>query len=282
MTPSDILFVGGNVNRLASIKIRCREIASRLGCDTHYEARRAEDVPNGYKAYVCVKPDFPRNEIGILARKGIVIWDILDEIPPQEHVLSYIGSTQHVAQMFSRLGRVAVIPHYHCNIERVMSVADSSRIAYLGSEHWYPKLADIPHATYFADRWTREEVAAAYRQIGLAINYRHMGEIEARFLKDPRDARPDAQVHVRLNSGVKLINCLGFGIPSVSPPEPAYLEFGAGCTVVSLFEDFPKAVRDLSADREKYAALKARCLERAEEFHIDTIIRAYQKLLFSL
>jgi hypothetical protein len=279
MISKDVLFVAGDVNRLASVKIRCREIASRLGCDCYYGALHASDVPCGYKAYVCVKPDFGPAGVADLAKRGRVIWDVLDNEPPTANVDVYVASTRAVARTYSAYGRVEVIPHYHCNFDSVPNCGSSRLVAYLGSKHWYPKIDNIDHKTYFADRWSREAVVHAYKEIGIAVNYRNLDVFDRRHLEFSSDAIPVVEKHIQINSGIKLINCLGFGIPSICSKEPAYLEISDQCALYGELFECVDMVKALKSDAKLYNELRDKCLALAPAFHVDSIVKRYAAML---
>jgi len=277
-----VLFVAGDVDRLASIKIRCREIARRLDMACYFNAADPQAVPAGYKAYLCVKPDFGREGALRLAQRAPVIWDILDNKPPLEGMLAYLASTHTAAGHFRHLNRVAVIPHYHCNIERQPACGDAHQVGFVGSAHWYPDLGTVPHRSYLVDGWNREQVAAAYRSIGVALNLRNVSNRYDHFLRSPADIRPDLDLHLKINSGMKLINCLGFGLPSISAPEPAYHEIAPHCTVFSDLPDCSAALARLHADDVLYRELRRRCLEIAPAFHVDEIVAKYRDFIARL
>ncbi len=277
------MFVAGDVNRLASIKIRCREIARRLGMECSYNELDVDNVPGGYRAYICVKPNFGRNgdALAKLARRGLVVWDILDDRPPPG-MHHYIASTAAAARVFSHLGAISIIPHYHCNFENLPSRGAPEAVGYIGSIHWYPHYTDVDHRKHFVDRWTREEVAGAYRRVGIGINHRNTGPVGEKFLTSKLHVKPDPNMHVKINSGIKLLNCIGFGIPSVCPNEPAYEELGEGCTVITDIPGCRAAVDRLKGDRELYRGMQARCLERRHEYHVTKIADMYRRLIKSL
>lgn len=278
----DILFVGGDVNRLASIKIRCAEIAARLGCACHYQARSVDELPAGYKAYVCVKPDFGHAGLERLAGRARVVWDILDHQPPVSGVHVYIASTGLVRKAFGPIGDVRVIPHHHCNHSGRPNDGVGRRVAYVGSAHWYPSLPNIAHRPVFVDRMSRAEVEQAYRETDLCLNLRRIDPVPSPTGR-PTGATPPAFIeHVRLNSGMKLINCLGFGLPSLSSPEPAYREIGEGCTVFSDPAHCEEDLERLLRDDALFHDLRRRCLELAPAYHIDEIVGKYRALFASL
>ncbi len=283
MTPADVLFVGGDVTRLASVKIRCREIAARLGCDVSYKARSVAELPKGYKACICVKPELNASDLAILARRGAVVWDILDDNPPVDGVDTYIASTEFVGNQFRRHGRnVVVIPHYHCNFEGVLNDGTRRNAAYVGGEHWYPRIDGVPHDRYFVCRSCREDLIPIYLGIGIAINLRRLSLQGTAWEKLPAGA-PQAPVrHIVLNSGLKLINCMGFGIPSVSGIEPAYLEIAPECTIFTDQLTCAEHVHDLATDDALYERLRGQCIREARRYSVDSVVGYYRDLISRL
>ncbi len=262
-----VIFLGG-WGSSASVQIRCLQMAERLGCDYKLGITRAKAVPGRYSVFICVKPLLPKRELANLARRGKVVWDILDELPPRQYVDRYIVSTKFAKELLRDYGRMEVIPHWHCNTSGVPNPATNRKAGWIGHKHWHRVLADVNHDTYFTDGMTLKEIVQAHRNIGIGLNVRK-----------PRRWR---DFHVAINSGIKLINCLGFGIPSVSAQEPAYLEFGKGCTIFTQPKHCAKWVHALQHDDNLYMELRRKCLLRAPKFHIDTIAEQYRKLLESL
>lgn len=283
MKPTDVLFVAGDVTRLASIKIRCREIARRLGCDTYYNATSIDQIPKNYRAYICVKPDFHRRELPLLQKRGAVVWDILDDTPPTAGVNVQIASTEFVRSRFQHPEvRSVIIPHYHCNFEGVLNDGTRRNAAYVGSEHWYPEIADFPHERHFVCRWSREELVPLYLRIGIALNLRRLCTAGTPWGALPPDRAPEPIKHVMMNSGVKLINCIGYGLPSVSAVEPAYLEIAPDCTIFADQLTCAARVRELAADDGLYQRLRTRCIAESKRFSIDHIVGLYRKLIAEL
>lgn len=267
---------------LASVRIRCEEIAIRLACDRAYGIHCVDDIPRHYRAFVCVKPALDTGALATLAKRGIVIWDVLDSTPPQSSVDVYLTSTRAAARMITAPGRRVVIHHYHCNIERRPRLDYGRRIGYVGNEHWYPTLSAIPHDRYFVHGWTRQQVVAAYQGLHIALNLRRTEPVEDRFLPAHAKDRPDHHLHVACNSGIKLINCIGFGLPSVSACEPAYSEIGNDCTMFSDLQTYPSAVAELQHDDDRYQRIVSACRDLEPCFHIDAILDQYRRLVASL
>jgi hypothetical protein len=285
-----VLFVGGD-GRLASVQIRCVDVAKHLGCDHHLGARQASQVPDGYSAFVCVKAALLPGEYAALARRGKVVWDIIDVPPPREHIAAYLASNSLTRELFEDYGRVEVIPHYHCNFTGQPNGPDLRRPVWLGARHWMPQLPGLDYDAYAVEGLTRAQVVRIFRKTGIGLNLRIPREQYSpprRFAKitDPRRRARALQdffdFHLAVNSGIKLINCLGFGVPSVSSDEPAYREFAPECTIFSSLKNCAKSVHALQNDRAYYHDLRKKCLKKARDFHVDTIAGRYKLFLQSL
>jgi hypothetical protein len=291
MDLSKVIFLGGDPAQLASVKIRCVDLAQRLGCDVLFRARTAEAIPDRYSVFVCVKPRLRPEELPKLARRGRIVWDIIDSFPPRESVAAYLASNSLTQELFDDYGRVEVIPHYHCNFEGRPNPPGNRRPVWLGSHHWLPQIRGFAHDTHFINGLTREDVVKIFRQTGIGLNLRGgkmfqnqpPGPVQAgaarRGHRRPRD---QLNFHIAINSGIKLINCLGFGIPSISSDEPAYHEMGEDCTIFSNLRDCAKWVRALQHDDDLYRDLRQRCLRKSRRFHIDVIAEKYRKFFSSL
>ena len=286
-----VLFVGGNAQKMASVQIRCVDVAKRLGCDFHLCARRARQVPDGYSAFVCVKAELPMSEYAELAKRGKVIWDIIDVPPPREHIAAYLASNSLTQELFEDYGRVEVIPHYHCNFTGRPNPPNLRQPVWLGARHWKPALTGLDYQAYAVEGLRRADVVRIFRQTGIGLNLRiprTQYNPPQRFTKitDPhkraQTLRDFFEFHLAVNSGIKLINCLGFGVPSVSSDEPAYREFAPECTIFSTLKNCAKNVRALQEDDALYRELRKECLKKAPDFHIDTIANRYKLFLKSL
>src|SRR3984957_21031751 len=135
-----VLFVGGDVKKMASVQIRCVDVAKRLGCDVHLGARKASQLPEGYTMFICVKAELWPGEYAQLARRGKVVWDIIDLPPPREHIAAYLASNSLTQELFEDYGRVEVIPHYHCNFTGKPNRPSLRRPVWIGARHWLPPL----------------------------------------------------------------------------------------------------------------------------------------------
>ena len=79
----DILFVGGAWPKLASVQIRCVDIAAYLGCDYKVNVKAISEIDARYRAVVFVKVRLSDEDLVELSRRAQVIWDIIDVNPPQ-------------------------------------------------------------------------------------------------------------------------------------------------------------------------------------------------------
>jgi hypothetical protein len=273
------------------VQIRCVDVAKRLGCNFHLGACQAAQVPAGYDTFICVKAVLWPGEYAKLARRGKVVWDIIDLPPPREHIAAYLASNSLTQELFGDYGRVEVIPHYHCDFTGRPNRPGLRRPVWLGARHWMPPLAGFDFDAHAVEGLTRAQVVRIFRQTGIGLNLR-IGRAQynppRRFAKlaDPHQRaqalRDFFDFHLAVNSGIKLINCLGFGVPSISSDEPAYREFAPECTIFSGLKNCAKWIHALQEDQALYNDLRKKCLQKARDFHIDTVARRYKLFLQSL
>jgi hypothetical protein len=290
MDLAKVIFLGGDATQFASVQIRCVDLAQRLGCDFLLGAETAAAIPDRYAVFVCVKPRLRTEDLRQLARRGRVVWDIIDAFPPREQVAAYVASNSLTQELFDDHGRVEVIPHHHCNFDGRPNPPGLRRPVWLGSRHWLPRLRGFAHDTHFIGGLRREDVVQIFRQTGIGLNLRggKMFQHPARPAATAADAarrrraRNLFDFHIAINSGIKLINCLGFGLPSLSSDEPAYREMGPDCTIFSNLRDCPRWVCALQQDDDLYREFRRLCLRRARRFHIDAITEKYKILFKSL
>jgi hypothetical protein len=268
MKLSNIAFIGGN-GRLPSVLVRCVDIATQLGCEHWLNVKSAEEVPDRYAAFFCIKPLLDADELDKLAARGRVIWDIIDFPPLDTKAISfYLASTFTARDFFRRLGVIEVIHHHHCNISGVPGFPEHRRPGWIGHPYWCPNVPNLMFDRYNALGMNRNDVVKAHRQIGIGLNLRshNIGH----------------DFHAFINSGIKLINCIGFGLPSVSAGETPYLELDTGFTLFTDEQDCAKSVRRLQNDHGLYRELRQACIANAERFHLCAIADRYQKLIEAL
>jgi len=209
-------------------------------------------------------------EILRLTERERVVWDYIDRVPPPARFVASIVSTRAAGAALNLTGTVLHIPHHHCNYERVFTRAKPDAVTWIGHKLWYPGPLGLNESAFFVENSEREHVATCYRSSGLLLNTRLQSEATVS--------------HVKFNSGIKLINAIGFAIPSISLCEPAYVEIAESkdCTVFSEEANVVSDVLELLANSERYRQLQQQCLSLSEEYHIDTIVRRYRRKLASL
>ena len=264
----EAVFLGGALKR-ASVRIRCLQVAEALGCEYILDVSSIEQVPKGKRLYFCVKPDLSEKDIVILSRRGTVVWDIHDFMPPKHGVSVYLACSRTTTEELGHLGTMKVIPQHHCNFMEIPNPPDKERRpAWIGRPFWCPEFDGFSVDVYNANELGIEGIIAAYRQMGLSLNVRRRCK--------------EAEFHVRINDGGKLINCMAFGIPSVSDNEPAYHEYGHACTLFAEPQEVRDAVHTLQTDDKVYAELRSQGLEKARPFHLKRILPQYRELIQEL
>ena len=265
---SRVVFLGGSMAR-ASVRIRCIQISEALGCDYLLDVSDIEQVPKDKHVFVCVKPDFSKKDLTELSKRGAVVWDVHDFLPPSEGVDLYIVGSKTTAEELCYLRPMQIIPQHHCNFSEIPNRPDGVRKpAWIGRPFWCPDFDGLDVDVYNANKLHLEAVIAAYRHMGICLNVRRQCS--------------EAEFHVRINDGIKLINCMAFGIPSVSSKEPAYCEYGEGCTIFVKKNDIMDAVRSLQTDDILYNEIRMQGLKHSKQFHLRRILPLYRNLLDDL
>lgn len=275
-----VLFIGGNAD-FGSVRKRCQEIADAIGAawtapnkpGAAWQLNQpgAEEL-EGRDIFVLVKTPVDRH---VLQQRGHVIWDVVDLVPPRAHVDWYLTSTQVTASLLSPQIPVRTIPHHHSNLSGLAPSPDRlrGRMLWIGSPEWFPEslAAQGIEMQSVSDR-SAEEVAALYHRADLLVNVRHF---------DP--SRPNRHfVHSVLNSGMKLINAIGFGVPSVTEWEPWVDEFPQGCTLVCGADDAAQAARELLQNASLYNAIREQCLAVAPRYSLASAAEGYCRLFAEL
>jgi hypothetical protein len=258
-----VLFLGGE-SRFPSVRIRCQQVARALGCDYLLDSNVPRTIPTGKDVFVLVKW---RGDRAALRRRGAVIWDVIDDLPPVDEVDAYLYSTEYAREFLKpRVGDAPghVIPHHHCNFGRVD--ATGSQVLWIGGIEWLPRFDATCVEVVDATGLGVEALAAAYRNARVVLNLR-------------RVERAADVLHCRLGSGIKLINAIGFGLSSLCSDEPAYREIGPDCMLPVDTETLPETLDRLLNDAGLERALRANARARAERYHLDTIAARYAQWL---
>lgn len=236
----------------------------------------------GYEDDICiyVKKEPPINHprhsyLDIVDARERILWLLRN---PNIGVIA----SSDVAQMFlsKRLNRkdILLIPQQHCNFERFKRDRKEIKVAgFIGVpnsmvwplEEVEKKLKDIGvelkiNTTYKK----REDVVNFYKQIDIQILFRTCYTV----------------INKRVSEGLlrtclKLQNASSFGIPTVSFPEPGYVEEYEGLFIEAYsLDSLIDGVKALKESKELYNSYVTKGLEKAEQYHIDNIIKLYKKL----
>jgi hypothetical protein len=165
-----------------------------------------------------------------------------------------------------RLNRddVYLIPQHHVNLERVTRDRDKMKVAGVvggpgAIQCDLDELKRVLAEQGFEFRWLRHfrnppEIVDFYRGLDVQIIWR-------------RQNRP-------LKNPLKIYNAMSFGIPTVGYPELAYNELDGYYWPARTFAEL-----EVQLDRLKEGFDAGRLIDKAEEYHIDTIAPKYKELL---
>ena len=265
-----VIFLGGP-SHLASVRIRCIQVANSLGCDYITGVNSLQNIPREKEIFICVKPFLTPEAFETLQKRGIVVFDIHDNYCPPDFIDYYLVSSQGAYQKFKSYGQTHIIPHHHCNFSGFPNALKLQRTpTWIGSPEWVPSHLDFKFETYNDREMTPQEIVGIYRHSTLLLNLRAS---TSRTLESVSE-------HIRTNPGVKLINSIGFGVPSISDREPAYLEIGPKCTIfVESSEDCKYWAIRLQQDDDLYTRLRNNCILKAPQYSLAKITKQYLNFL---
>lgn len=261
----------GYLKRLSST-VRGEQIAQAIGAKFNPQS--------GYQNDVCIYVKPVLDEKGDFKFEGKPYLDICDNIRFVELVkkhpeLSVIAASQWNYQLLKRLlpnHKIVLIPQQHCNFERkkrtrkeiavVGAIGSQGVLDYLPAD-LKSRLADRGMKLIeFSEFFVRQDVVDFYMQIDVQIIWRP-------FYNYRKDI---------LTNSLKLQNCASFGIPTICYDEPVFKEM-SGCYIpVKTLDEFFNALENLRNNPDLYKQCADRCLEKAEEFHIEKIGELYNNL----
>jgi hypothetical protein len=82
----------------------------------------------------------------------------------------------------------------------------------------------------------------------------------------------------KLANPLKLVNAAAFGVPTVALAEPYFEEMGDCYLSVKSLDGLLARLEELRAWPSLYEQFAARCLARAEDYHIDRVAELYKEL----
>ena len=262
----------GHLQRVSSI-IRGEQIAERLGARLN--------PFNGYFSDVCiyVKPHvnsanrdewaktltaLPHPYLDIIDGWGLV--PLLQACPG----VGVIACSRQDGEMLRGVlsNPVTVIPQHHANFDRVKRTREGiARVGVIGVDKAFPFLPEglgpalaqrgIELET-FSKFYTRADIVAFYSRIDVQIVWR--------------------PYRMRLSNPLKLVNAASFGVPTIALRESTFDELGDACLQVGDLVGLLAKLDELRQWPLLYEQLSARCLHRAEAYHIDAVCDMYRRL----
>lgn len=260
-----ISFFGSNGG---SGEIRGRQIAEKIGA----RFNPTEGYENDTCVYIKMAPPKDHN------KKSYV--DPLEWSNGYQYIVNnndtgIIASSKSVLNYLTkRLMRhdIVLIPEHHCNFERVKRTRKEVKVAgIVGNRMSFQydikdmkkRLEEIGVELRLFIKWqfgSREEVVEAYKQMDVQLIWRPRSD---GVLKNP----------------LKITNANSFGIPTVAYPETNFVEEYNGYYMDARSIDYMiMAVKQLKENKTLYDSYAKKCLEKAEEYHIDTISKLYLRL----
>jgi len=268
-----VFFTAGSP--FGSAKIRAHQIAERLGGAVVDEPI---DLNNPPKHIVLVKV-FPE-DVCRLTERTTVWYDPIDTDSALPAVAKEPGVTVMAAgrtaakYLRARLdNRVVLVPQQHCNFDNLLNERWPPRtVGYIGYEENLDLSVDVlkeelgelglDFVWKFMDKtvgW--EEATAFYRTIDINISF--------------RKPRICSGLPPEMKNPLKIINAASFGIPTVGKDEAPFEEFPLSIQVNSLGE----LVAACERLQKTAPFFKPQLVDRAQEYHIDNIVRLYDELL---
>lgn len=259
-----LLFISSAPDHFGSVRLRCKWPAEILNTNYVHVSKLTNEALEGRDIFVLMKTH--PSWISKLQKRGTVIWDVLDEIPPQTPDL-YFTSTKMAGEKLN-LKKFHVINHPYVPIASIVDNSDKRVPYWIGSKHWKPDL-DFFHITVATNNITVEALDQKYRQAGILLNLRIINR--------------EALFHAAINPGIKLINSIGYGIPSITSSIEAWIdELGPKATIRSTPENYNKNVNELLNNNDLYNELRNECLKIRHLYSPENISKRYIEIFNSI
>lgn len=260
----------GHLLRVSSI-IRGEQVAEQIGAKFNPES--------GYENDVCiyVKPYFKKRQDAKADIKfeGKPYLDMIDghnlaQLAERHPEVTVIVCSQADYDIMTKVipNKIVVIPQHHCNFERVKRTRKKvTTVGCIGTRLAFPylpknlkkelakrKMELIEFSRFF----TRQDIIDFYLKIDVQIVWRPYKKI--------------------LSNPLKLVNAASFGIPTIALDENAFKEISGCYMPVKTLDEFLIYLDALKIVPGLYDICSTRCLEKAEEYHIENIGKLYKAL----
>lgn len=262
-------------NQWASGEIRGRQMAKAVGGVVDAKEIYSDDVLIFIKGFPPDKLIEHAKHVYIDVDDG---WGLIDILRRRLDVTPIAASRVGQKYLQEQLGRddVLMIPPHHCNFERDARTTDMLKVAgFIGyGENLHLNVDELRSAlsckniqlVIKTDFSNRKDVCSFYKTIDIQISFR----------------KPDSVINPapQLRDVTKLINAGSFGIPIVATPEPTYVdEFDMCFLPAESIEKIAEHCGNLKSDGWLYHTMSMRALQRAEQYHIDTVSPMFKELL---
>jgi hypothetical protein len=242
--------------------IRGKQIAERIESRLNPETVNADDI----NIYVKILRHNYINGSYLDIVDGTPCMAWLMEHPDMKPIACSTSSLKHIKKDLNRED-VILIPQQHCNFERFKR--DRTEVKVAGVIGRYDSVCEpfyeireklkgigidyIVQNKYHVDK-EREGIISFYKKLDIQI----IGK---------RKNSP-------MKNALKIINACSFGIPTIAFPEMGYEDMEGYYIPVSSIDDIIKEVEKLKQNGWN----AERLIKKAEEYHIDNIIKLYKNL----
>lgn len=263
--------------RISSL-IRGIQIAQNIGAKLNPTEGYKNDV------VIYVKPPYRPgtyyhfNDFNFEGKRSYL--DIVDElsynellkIHPEVGVITLSDWNYKIIKKMLPNHKVVNIPQQHCNFERLKRNSKKiAKVGIIGS----PKAFDfLPNGlekelkkrkielVKFSDFSAREKILDFYMDIDVQIVWRPYFDYSKDILMNP----------------LKIVNASSFGVPTIAYDEKAFAEVKECYIGVKDLEGFLAKLDELRDSKAKFNKIRAACIKKSEEYHIDRIAKMYEKL----
>lgn len=255
----------GHLQRVSSM-IRADQIAERIGARLNPSVWHVDDVCIYVKPHVKKGHDFTFEKNSYI---DIIDGHNLGQVALKHPEVGVIVCSQADYEVMSKelMNKIVLIPQHHCNFEWVKRTrTEIKKVGVIGEKSAFDYLPEglekelekrNMELVKFSKFFSRQDIIDFYLSIDIQIVWRPYKKI--------------------LSNPLKIVNAASFGVPTIALDETAFAELGGCYLPVQDFEGFLYKL-DLLRSGWMHYTISGLCLEKAEEYHIDTIARLYKEL----
>ncbi len=170
---------------------------------------------------------------------------------------------------------IVLIPQHHCNYSRESRDRNEVKVVGLigGNRSYELDRSKLPDAFKQIGMEYIECIKPTNRQA--VVDFYKKIDIQIAF----RPNRSLSKEIGKLGTSLKIANGGSFGIPTVTFPEPTYVDEFSGCFLTAYSEgELIKEVKRLKNDPVLYNELSEQLKSKTEKYHIEHIIKLYKQL----